>query len=615
MRAALVTMPWRMSTSPSLQVGLLKSILVQAGHAVDVHYASLAFADHLGTTRHDALLLAAGARNRLLGEWLFTQAAFGSEAVSTEEYLAAQPEALSGLVSETPESLRDLHEVIIPTFIESLAASTDWGQYAMVGFSSTFEQNVASLALSRAIKERYPQVTIVFGGANVDADMGPALMKSINWIDVAIAGEADVSLPMLAHTLAVGGDVTQVPGAIVRSSGAILRGPRPELLNNLNYLPTPDYSEYFEGLDKYGHEALLGGRRVNLIFESSRGCWWGQKHHCTFCGLNSTGMTYRRKSVDRVMNELTELAHRHEVLKFSATDNIMDHTSMEELCQRLASSGYDFEIFYEVKANLTKRQILDLRAAGITFIQPGIESLSTHVLKLMRKGSTMLVNVRLLKWAAQSEIDVGWNVLMGFPGETIDDYRGQADLMESLHHLQPPGSCGGLWLERFSPYFEQPELGFTNPRPISAYRMIYPLAGMDIEGLAYFFDYDVRDVVPHDDREVLVQAVHKWRNAYAKSKKNTPILRAFRGPGWMRIMDTRSGELGKTTLRGEDVTLMNMIDETFHNVRALASMCANTEPPMSAVEIRQRLDALVEQRFVVHDEGYFLSIVLPIVGA
>ena len=80
-------------------------------------------------------------------------------------------------------------------------------------------------------------------------------------------------------------------------------------------------------------------------------------------------------------------------------------------------------------------------------------------------------------------------------------------------------------------------------------------------------------------------------------------------------MDTRSGELGKTTLRGEDVTLMNMIDETFHNVRALESMCANTETPMSAVEIRQRLDALVEQRFVVHDEGYFLSIVLPIVGA
>lgn len=615
MRVALVTMPWRMSGSPSLQLGLLKSVLVEAGHTVDVHYASLTFAHLLGTTRHDALLEAAGARNRLLGEWLFTRAAFGKDAVSAEEYLSAQTGALDGLVNETPESIRELHEVLIPDFIESLADSTDWGQYEMVGFSSTFEQNVASIALSRAIKERYPQITILFGGANVDADMGPALMRSVDWIDVAIAGEADISLPMLVHALAVGGDITQVPGAIVRTPDGIVRGPSPELLKDLNGLPIPDYSEYFDALDRYGREALLGGRRINLVFESSRGCWWGQKHHCTFCGLNSTGMTYRRKSVDQVMDELTELSRRHEVLRFSATDNIMDHASMEELCQRLACSGNDFDIFYEVKANLSKRQINQLRAAGIRFIQPGIESLSTHVLTLMRKGSTKLVNVRLLKWAAQAESDVAWNVLMGFPGETIDDYRGQADLMESLHHLQPPGHCGGLWLERFSPYFEQPELGFTNPRPISAYRMVYPLADMDIDGLAYFFDYDVRDVVPHGDREVLVKAVDRWRTVHGSDRKNSPVLRAFRGPGWLRIMDTRTGRLEKTTLRGVDAALMNAIDETFHNATAIERILADTDTPMNAADITQRLDALVERRFVVHDDGYYLSIVLPIVGA
>lgn len=612
---ALVTMPWRMSTSPSLQVGLLKSILVNAGHSVDVHYASLAFTHLLGATRHNALLEGAGARNRLLGEWLFTRAAFRQDAVSTEDYLGAQPDALIGLANETPESIRDLHEDLIPDFIDSLADSTDWGQYAMVGFSSTFEQNVASIALARAIKERFPQVTILFGGANVDADMGPALMRSIEWIDVAIAGEADISLPMLAHALVAGNDMTQIPGTIVRTPDGIVRGPSPDLLKDLNGLPIPDYSEYFTDLDRYGRESLIGGRRVSLIFESSRGCWWGQKHHCTFCGLNSTGMTYRRKSVDQVMDELTELARRHEVLKFSATDNIMDHASMEELCQRLANSGSDFDIFYEVKANLSKQQINQLRAAGITYIQPGIESLSTHVLKLMRKGSTMLVNVRLLKWAAQAQIDVAWNVLMGFPGETIEDYRGQAYLMESLLHLQPPGTCGSLWLERFSPYFEQPDLGFTNPRPISAYRMVYPLADMDIDGLAYFFDYDVRDVVPDSERGVLIDAVRSWQTAHASSGSQPPLLRAFRGPGWMRIMDTRTGRLEKTTLRGADVALMHAIDETFHNVPTLERILSDTDTPLNGVEITGRLSALVEQRLVVHDDGYYLSIVLPIVGS
>lgn len=233
----------------------------------------------------------------------------------------------------------------------------------------------------------------------------------------------------------------------------------------------------------------------------------------------------------------------------------------------------------------------------------------------MRKGSTMLVNVRLLKWAAQAQIDVAWNVLMGFPGETIEDYRGQAHLMESLLHLQPPGTCGSLWLERFSPYFEQPDLGFSNPRPISAYRMVYPLADMDIDGLAYFFDYDVRDVVPDSERGVLIDAVRSWQTAHAGNGSQPPLLRAFRGPGWMRIMDTRTDRLEKTTLRGADAALMNAIDETFHNVPTLERILSNTDTPLNGVEITERLSALVEQRLVVHDDGYYLSIVLPIVGS
>jgi len=54
--------------------------------------------------------------------------------------------------------------------------------------------------------------------------------------------------------------------------------------------------------------------------------------------------------------------------------------------------------FYEVKANLTRVQVSALRAAGVTRIQPGIESLSDHVLKLIGKGTCGLRNVQLLKW-------------------------------------------------------------------------------------------------------------------------------------------------------------------------------------------------------------------------
>jgi radical SAM superfamily enzyme YgiQ (UPF0313 family) len=43
---------------------------------------------------------------------------------------------------------------------------------------------------------------------------------------------------------------------------------------------------------------------VELLFEASRGCWWGAKHHCTFCGLNGLSMTFRSKSADRAYSEI-----------------------------------------------------------------------------------------------------------------------------------------------------------------------------------------------------------------------------------------------------------------------------------------------------------------------
>ena len=44
-------------------------------------------------------------------------------------------------------------------------------------------------------------------------------------------------------------------------------------------------------------------------------------------------------------------------------------------------------------------------------IQPGIESLSDHVLKLMRKGTTALQNIQLLKWCREYGVQPEWNLL------------------------------------------------------------------------------------------------------------------------------------------------------------------------------------------------------------
>src|SRR5205823_5236271 len=129
--------------------------------------------------------------------------------------------------------------------------------------------------------------------------------------------------------------------------------------------------------------------------------------------------------------------------------------------------------------------------AGVKQLQPGIESLSTPILRLMDKGVTGLQNVRLLKWCEEIGIRLDWNFLYGFPGEDPAEYEQLSDLVPSLMHLRPPSGLGRIRLDRFSPYFDQPDAnGMVNVRASAAYRHIYPLKPTELDRLAYFFAYD-----------------------------------------------------------------------------------------------------------------------------
>ena len=131
---------------------------------------------------------------------------------------------------------------------------------------------------------------------------------------------------------------------------------------------------------------------------------------------------------------------------------------MDGLTETLAAGEYDYELFYEIKANLTRDKIRNLYNLGVRHVQPGIESLSTHVLKLMRKGINEIQNVNALRWMNYYGLEVLWNIIYGFPGETESDYQRQRQIIAQIFHLVPPTGVGRIWLERFSPILQRKHL-------------------------------------------------------------------------------------------------------------------------------------------------------------
>jgi len=286
-------------------------------------------------------------------------------------------------------------------------------------------------------------------------------------------------------------------------------------IEDLDTLPIPDYDDYFAQLRS---SSLTGEERPSLLFETSRGCWWGEKQHCTFCGLNGATMTYRSKSPKRAMDELLYLTNRYPGCKVNAVDNILDMKYFRTFIKELAANQYNFGLFYEVKANLKKEQLKLLKQAGIHTLQPGIESLSDNVLKIMKKGVSALQNIQLLKWCRELDVKPVYNIIWGFPGETLNDYLDTINLIPSITHLTPPVGLGSIRIDRFSPNFtSHTELGFGELTPCPAYGFVYPFEDHILSNLAYYFTADYKNIGSSLTPK-LSDEIRDWQQSYKDSE-------------------------------------------------------------------------------------------------
>ena len=200
--------------------------------------------------------------------------------------------------------------------------------------------------------------------------------------------------------------------------------------------------------------------------------------------------------------------------RFAATDNILSISHIDGVLGKLAERPANpFRFFYEIKANIDEAQLGTLARAGTVWLQPGIESLSDQVLRLMGKGVSVLLNLRLLRNCRELGVGLVWSILYGFPGEQRDGYDSIARMIPLIEHLQPPVGCGRIRLDRFSPNFERAhQIGFRNVMPMPAYGAIYDVPDDELAELAYFFEGDAPEAAREEDLSALKMAAAAWRS-------------------------------------------------------------------------------------------------------
>jgi magnesium-protoporphyrin IX monomethyl ester (oxidative) cyclase len=609
----LVQMPWAHPGRPSIALGLLKAALAGAAIPAACRYLNLDFFDHLAAAgpalAPGPLLEALPHLGKTgLSMWAFAVPPLvgADRAALVDAWYedgAAQLRAAAGRrpVERWLAALREIRAQV-PAFLAQAAARLLAERPRVVGFTTSLDQLVPSLALARLLKDQDPSVRIVLGGTECRAELGVALHRAFPFVDAIVRGDGEALTPPLVRDLLAGRDPAPRPGLCVHAGGRPVATATADGQVPMAEVPAPDYDEYFARL---GTSAVAGDVTPVLLYQASRGCWWGEHTQCLFCARDPSARPFRVQTAARMAADLRALAARHGLTRLEIVDDNLDPDTVAGALGTLAAEGLELQVGWcQSHPTLSRDEIARLRAAGVTAMFVGVESLSTNVLAAVHKGTTALSSVRFLRWCAEVGLSVRWNLLYGFPGEAPADYERMAQHMRSLTHLAPPYRPVRADLRRFSPHFEAPaRFGIEILGPAARHRWFAACTDAPAADLALSFDYRIAgqgDPAAH--AASCVAAYQTWLQARARGSR---LTWERCGPA-VRIVDRR------VNLPGGDHLLEGLAAEVYLACQdGAAAADLQRGAGARAAAVAGILDDLVARRVVLEDHGKYLTLALP----
>jgi radical SAM superfamily enzyme YgiQ (UPF0313 family) len=304
---------------------------------------------------------------------------------------------------------------IVDKYFKRLAEVTehiDLTEYGVVGTSTYTTSLASSLFLLKRMKESNPQLLTVMGGGIFADDLAlgsdnlDTLVADFPFVDHVILGEGELLfLNLIEGTLA--------------HKRVITLGDLKNSTLDMKDVPIPDFSDL--DLENYYH----------LSIEGARSC----PFQCSFCSETIQWGDYRKKPMDLFADQVIELSQTFKMKEFFMGDSLMNpyiNPFALELIEKKAGVLYDG--YLRADKPVTNRKFVKLWAdSGLFRVRLGIESAAKHVLDIMDKMTTPQVISDVLKTLASAGIRTTTYWIVGFPGETEQDFKETCDFIKEHH--------------------------------------------------------------------------------------------------------------------------------------------------------------------------------------
>lgn len=283
--------------------------------------------------------------------------------------------------------------------------------------------------LTAMVKKIRPNTIVIAGGHFINTT--PEIVMNSTDIDIGVMGEGEYTALELINTLERGGSLREVKGLIFKENGILVRTEPRDVIKDLDELPFPDRDLFRAGeiYSRYSFSSSIFGARRSLNISIGRGC----PYQCTFCSYDRR---VRLRSVDNVLQELSELRKKYRIQAFDIQDElfIINRKRAIEFCEKLIRKKWNMKWMAAGRVNLVDKELLRLlRKAGCVFLGFGIESGDVGVLERMKKGITPDQVINALRLTREAGIEPGGSFILGMPGENRRTVKNTVSLYKEIN--------------------------------------------------------------------------------------------------------------------------------------------------------------------------------------
>lgn len=284
-----------------------------------------------------------------------------------------------------------------------------------------------AIPFAREIREKYPQVKIVWGG--YFASNHSKVSINSGYIDYIIYGPGDYAFPMLMDALRTNSPFHHIPNLIFKENGSIVKKKKDELYDQDDLPPLPyEKLSSFYPMKKYIGKSVLGSK--TFAYHSSVGC----PFKCAFCGVVPIyNARWKGRSAEKIYADIKEVKEKYGInaVEFYDSNFFVSETRVVEFSKLIKKENLVWwgEGRIDTIDKYADESLSIMREAGCKMIFHGAESGNDEMLKKMDKGGTQS-GEQIKRFAARmAKFDIipEYSFIVGTPAATEEEVNRQID--------------------------------------------------------------------------------------------------------------------------------------------------------------------------------------------